>query len=161
MKLSIKSLPLVRQILKLLRAFMVEGHIQHARSLMVRGQYASALRSFKKAGRSNINFTPRDILLFSHCLSALGKFSQAYKTAEIVEAALLEDASRYNDNEVRYMIAYGRIIRNQAVEESEELSLPTLVVNHSSIDLNKVSDDLLATFPLVSHPDWAPKGWKG
>lgn len=161
MKLSIGALPLVQRIVKLVRAFRVERLIQRARTLMVVGRYESALRSFKEASRFNISFIPRDILLFSHCLSVLGKPSQAYTTSEIVEDTLLEDARRYNSDEVKYMIAYGRIIRNQAVEESEELNFPRLEVDYSSIDLDEISDDLLATFPLISHPDWEDKGWKG
>jgi len=146
---------------RLYDALKVSRLVEGARNLMVAGRYELALERFTEANQFDICFTPRAVLLFSHCLLVLGKSSQAYKTAEIVEDTLLSDARRYNDNEVRYMIAYGRVIRNQVVEESEELDLPALAVDHSSIELDKVSDDLLATFPLVSHPDWATKGWKG
>ena len=145
---------------RLYDAFKVSRLVEGARNLMVAGRYELALERFKEANQFDISFTPRAVLLFSHCLSVLGKSSQAYKASKIVEDTLLADARRYNGDEVRYMIAYGRIIRNQAVEESKQLDLPILKVDYASIDLGEVSDDLLATFPLIIHPDWDAKGWK-
>ncbi len=154
-------IPFVGTVKRLLEAVRVDRHIQYARDLMVVGKYEQALDEFKAANRHGVAFTPRDILLFSHCLSVLGKPVQAFSSAEIVERRLLEDSRRFNKNEVAYMIAYSRLIRNKCAGDVQNLAKFVVPINYSAIELSSVSDDLLATFPLVNHPDWNALGWKG
>lgn len=155
------SLPenLYRCTKRVYESYRVQRCVELGRELMAKGEFEKALSSLMEAQRFDVSLSPRDALLLSFCLFRLNKDTAAYKVAVAVEDSIRCDSRHYNEDEVEYLIAYSRFIRNTCASRQTNPVLSPSPIDMSGIDLRRVSDDLLATFPLVKHPDWDKLGW--
>ena len=70
--------------------------------------------------------------------------------------ALLQDSNRYNNEEKKYLLAYGTTFGRRALKSESNLSDSSRFpeIDISLIDLSKVSKAIKKNFPLTDHPDW-------
>lgn len=140
-------------------AYRANTYVEKARTFMTLGEFESALEELRKAQQCDIGFSPRALLLLSFCLYSLKHFELTLVAVEEFERSLSSNSGRNSLNELRYLKAFSGIIRNACINTLGAADLPLQKISLDKIDLRDVSDDILATFPLVDHRDWKKYGW--
>lgn len=114
--------------------------------------YDGAYNSLLKIKWLAENKKPHYHLMLSQLLFIRGMHDEALKQLD-KSNDLLNHNEKLMKEDLEYLQAYSRFLRNNILSESESAE-ELDAVDYRNIELDKVSRKFLINFPLKNHPNW-------
>jgi len=135
-------------------AYMAANILSDAFSLASNGDFSKALNKVQSAEKY-LDLPFEGKLLKGFLLYKNMRLHCAYDLLEHLESSISVDPKKYRKDEVNYMTAYSRAIREVIIIATDCHDKKPPEIHFENINLENVRKHLKRNFPLVGHPDWS------